>query len=133
MAATERAIAVSLNGCLVFKRPVNRFEDSLVWIRDSERGRRMEAWEAGDDSGLYGGVGADTAVAELLERVRSVDAERRIEAAREIRWLTKTSSKNRRQLSGAVDPLVSMLRSESPEGTQAAILALLNLAVKDER
>lgn len=130
MAATERAIAVSLNGCLVFKRPVNRFDDSLVWIRDSERGRRMEAW---DDSGLYGGVGADTAVAELLERVRSVDAESRIEAAREIRWLTKTSSKNRRQLSGAVDPLVSMLRSESPEGTQAAILALLNLAVKDER
>ncbi|XP_020572157.1 U-box domain-containing protein 4-like [Phalaenopsis equestris] len=88
----------------------------------------MEAWVAFEDSGVYGGV-----VVELLERVCSVDAECRIEAAREIRWLTKTSSKNRRQLAGAVEALVSMLRSEIPEEAQAAVLALLNLAVKDER
>ncbi|PKU74538.1 U-box domain-containing protein 4-like [Dendrobium catenatum] len=93
----------------------------------------MEAWVADEDFAVYSCVGAAAPVEELLERLCSVDAECRIEAAREIRWLTKTSSKNRRQLAGAVGQLVSMLQSESQEGAQAAILALLNLAVKDER
>ncbi|XP_071692932.1 U-box domain-containing protein 45 [Rutidosis leptorrhynchoides] len=55
-----------------------------------------------------------------------------IEAAKEIRQLTKTSQRCRRQFSGAIRPLVSMLWSQSLEANEAALLALLNLAVKDE-
>ncbi|XP_023753991.1 U-box domain-containing protein 4 [Lactuca sativa] len=56
----------------------------------------------------------------------------KIEAANEIRRLTKTSQRCRRQFSAAIKPLVSMLSSPSPEANEAALLALLNLAVKDE-
>lgn len=69
----------------------------------------------------------------IMERIRSVDVDCRIQAAREIRRLTKTSSMHRRHLSAAVEPLVVMLRSGEPQSGEAAILALLNLAVKDER
>ncbi|KAJ0971950.1 hypothetical protein J5N97_019909 [Dioscorea zingiberensis] len=63
----------------------------------------------------------------------SEDVDRRIGLAREIRQLTKMSTKHRRQLSGAIEPLVLMLRCGEPEATEAAILALINLAIKDER
>ncbi|XP_024978210.1 U-box domain-containing protein 3-like isoform X2 [Cynara cardunculus var. scolymus] len=56
----------------------------------------------------------------------------KIEAAKEIRRLTKTSQRCRRQFSDAIVPLVSMLRSPSIEAKAAALLALLNLAVQDE-
>lgn len=57
----------------------------------------------------------------------------RIEAAKEIRRLTKTSQRCRKQFSSAIKPLVSMLRLEGDEeANEAALLALLNLAVKDE-
>ncbi|KAJ0971586.1 hypothetical protein J5N97_019545 [Dioscorea zingiberensis] len=69
----------------------------------------------------------------IIEGMFSEDVDRRIGSAREIRRLTKNSTKHRRQLSGAIEPLVSMLRCGEPEATEAAILALLNLAVKDER
>ncbi|XP_073006698.1 U-box domain-containing protein 9-like [Typha latifolia] len=80
--------------------------------------------------------GGDAAAVEgILDRIRleGGDGNGRIEAAREIRRLTKTSSKHRRLLSDAIPPLVSMLRSGSGEHAEVAILALLNLAVKDER
>ncbi|KAK6913562.1 hypothetical protein RJ641_023163 [Dillenia turbinata] len=54
------------------------------------------------------------------------------EAAKEIRRLTKTSQLRRRQLSSAIVPLVSMLSSSSLDAAESALLALLNLAVKDE-
>ncbi|CAI9282701.1 unnamed protein product [Lactuca saligna] len=56
----------------------------------------------------------------------------KIQAAKEIRRLTKTSQSCRRQFSDAIVPLVSMLRSPSLEAKAAALLALLNLAVQDE-
>jgi vacuolar protein 8 len=56
----------------------------------------------------------------------------KLEAAREIRRLTKTSHRSRRQFSAAVEPLVGMLCVDSDELNEAALLALLNLAVKDE-
>ncbi|RRT34539.1 hypothetical protein B296_00058947 [Ensete ventricosum] len=83
-----------------------------------------------------GGTEAEKTAAEMsaiMERIRSEDEESRVQAAGEIRRLTKTSSKHRRQLSDAIEPLVSLLRSGSPESGEAAILALLNLAVGDER
>ncbi|KAJ9561946.1 hypothetical protein OSB04_007106 [Centaurea solstitialis] len=56
----------------------------------------------------------------------------KIQAAKEIRRLTKTSQRCRRQFSDAIVPLVSMLLSPSIEAKAAALLALLNLAVQDE-
>ncbi|KAI3726422.1 hypothetical protein L1987_66219 [Smallanthus sonchifolius] len=56
----------------------------------------------------------------------------KIQAAKDIRRLTKTSQRLRRQFSDAVPPLVSMLRYPSLEAKSAALLALLNLAVQDE-
>lgn len=73
------------------------------------------------------------AVQAILDRVRAGGQESRAEAAREIRRLTRTSSENRRLLSGAILPLVSMLRSGARGCSEAAVLALLNLAVQDER
>ncbi|KAI3712961.1 hypothetical protein L1987_71531 [Smallanthus sonchifolius] len=55
-----------------------------------------------------------------------------LEAAKQIRRLTKTSHRCRRQFSSAIKPLVSMLYSHSHEAHEAALLAILNLAVKDE-
>ncbi|THU46030.1 hypothetical protein C4D60_Mb09t00660 [Musa balbisiana] len=83
-----------------------------------------------------GGTEAEKTAAEMsaiMERIRLEDEESRVQAAREIRRLTKTSSKHRRQLSDAIEPLVSLLRSGIPESGEVAILALLNLAVGDER
>ncbi|KAJ0985721.1 hypothetical protein J5N97_004077 [Dioscorea zingiberensis] len=88
---------------------------------------------------LVGEVSSDSSAARaaalqaIMEGISSGDENLRIEAAREIRRLTKTSTKHRRQLSGAIEPLVSMLRDGGRECGEAAILALLNLAVKDER
>ncbi|XP_020099125.1 U-box domain-containing protein 4-like [Ananas comosus] len=94
-----------------------------TWSRSSGEG-------SGEGSG---GAASSASLGEIMERIRSDDREGRIEAAREIRRLTKTSSRHRRWLSGAVPPLVAMLRSGSEESAEAAILALLNLGVKDER
>ncbi|KAI5074637.1 hypothetical protein GOP47_0010598 [Adiantum capillus-veneris] len=59
----------------------------------------------------------------------------RLQAAREIRKLTKTSARSRVYLAaaGAITPLVSMLKVSSAEVKEAALLALLNLAVRNER
>ncbi|KAG1366319.1 U-box domain-containing protein 7 [Cocos nucifera] len=97
----------------------------------------MASSEARVSGGVSVGVGVgwcEEAEAQgIVERIRSEDVKCRIQAAREIRRLTKTSSKHRRQLSGAIEPLVSMLQSGDPDSGEAAILALLNLAVRDER
>lgn len=88
--------------------------------------------ESSSSRGLDGRVSA-AELQSIIDRVRSGAEEQKVQAAMEIRRLTKTSSRNRRHLSRAVDPLVAMLRSPSDESCEAAMLALLNLAVKDER
>ncbi|KAL9994595.1 putative armadillo-like helical protein [Helianthus debilis subsp. tardiflorus] len=60
------------------------------------------------------------------------DPSSKIQAAKEIRRLTKTSHRFRRHFSDAIPPLVSMLRYPSVESNAAALLALVNLAVQDE-
>ena len=72
------------------------------------------------------------AVRRALELLQLNDPVLRVQAARDIRRLTKTSQRCRRQLRQAVAPLVSMLRVDSPEFHEPALLALLNLAVQDE-
>ncbi|KAL6960898.1 hypothetical protein U1Q18_038664 [Sarracenia purpurea var. burkii] len=71
-------------------------------------------------------------VNQTLHLIRSDDPSSQIQAAKEIRRLTKKSHRCRRQFSAAVSPLVDMLRADSAEANEAALLALLNLAVKDE-
>ncbi|XP_068642843.1 U-box domain-containing protein 4-like [Aristolochia californica] len=71
-------------------------------------------------------------VQQTVELILSNDWTLKVEGAREIRRLTKTSSKHRRLFSDAIEPLVSMLQSENFDCNEAALLALLNLAVKDE-
>ncbi|XP_027336386.1 U-box domain-containing protein 4 [Abrus precatorius] len=73
------------------------------------------------------------AVRRALQLLNSGEPELRLQAARDIRRLTKTSQRCRRQLAEAVGPLVSMLRVDSAESHEHALLALLNLAVKDEK
>lgn len=73
------------------------------------------------------------AVRRALHLINSGEPHLCLQAARDIRRLTKTSQRCRRQLSQAVGPLVSMLRVDSPESHESALLALLNLAVKDEK
>lgn len=89
----------------------------------------------GEGSG-YCGSERRVSLAELqgiMDRIRYGTEEHKVQAALEIRRLTKTSSRNRRNLSAAIEPLVSMLRFGSSGSSEAAILGLLNLAVKDER
>ncbi|KAF8407669.1 hypothetical protein HHK36_006804 [Tetracentron sinense] len=78
-------------------------------------------------------VRTPTIVHQTMKLIQSEDPNSEIQAARDIRRLTKTSQKHRRLFSGAIEPLVSMLRSDSLECNEAALLALLNLAVKDEK
>ncbi|RRT70554.1 hypothetical protein B296_00015003 [Ensete ventricosum] len=84
-------------------------------------------------SDLGGGGRVAVLVQGIMERIGSEDEDDRIQAAREIRRMTKTSAKHRRYLSESIEPLVSMLRYGSPECGEAAMLGLLNLAVRDER
>ncbi|CAL9147442.1 unnamed protein product [Musa hybrid cultivar] len=93
---------------------------------------RVSSREGSSDCGGTGRVSA-AELQGIMDRIRSRVEEHKVQAAMDIRRLTKTSSRNRRHLSPAVEPLVSMLRSRSSESNEAAILALLNLAVKDER
>ncbi|CAK7339050.1 unnamed protein product, partial [Dovyalis caffra] len=79
---------------------------------------------------------SSSAVRRALLLIQSDDLSLKIEAAKEIRRLTKTSQRCRRQLACAVKPLVCMLRvgdDDSVESNESALLALLNLAVKDEK
>ncbi|OIT27232.1 PREDICTED: U-box domain-containing protein 4-like [Nicotiana attenuata] len=71
-------------------------------------------------------------VEKTLYLVQSEDPILKVLGARDIRRLTKSSLRYRRQFSDAVKPLVDMLRSTSFEFIEAALLALLNLSVKDE-
>ncbi|XP_019154527.1 PREDICTED: U-box domain-containing protein 3-like [Ipomoea nil] len=75
---------------------------------------------------------SSTVVTQTLRLVESDDPDAKVRAAREIRRLTKTSQRYRRLFCNAVAPLVDMLRSTSLQSNQAALLALLNLAVKDD-
>ncbi|WMV18221.1 hypothetical protein MTR67_011606 [Solanum verrucosum] len=72
-------------------------------------------------------------VEKTLYLILSDDPNLKLQGAKDIRRLTKSSLRYRRHFSDAVKPLVDMLRnSPSVEYNEAALLALLNLSVKDE-
>ncbi|KAK9742546.1 hypothetical protein RND81_03G180700 [Saponaria officinalis] len=72
-------------------------------------------------------------VDQVLNLMKSDAPDSIIIAAQEIRRLTKTSQRCRRQLCSAIPQLVTMLRVNSLDSAEFALLALLNLAVKDEQ
>lgn len=76
---------------------------------------------------------AISALEKIMDGVTSGEENRMVDAAREIRRLTKNSSKNRRHLSKTIEPLVLMLENGSVACNESALIALLNLAVRDER
>ncbi|GLU10684.1 hypothetical protein SLE2022_274700 [Rubroshorea leprosula] len=78
--------------------------------------------------------GATSAVHHVLHLIKSDDPDSKLQAAKDIRCLTKTWQRCRALLSDAIKPLVSMLQADSPPSHhESALLALHNLAVKDEK
>ncbi|XP_031480423.1 U-box domain-containing protein 3 [Nymphaea colorata] len=61
--------------------------------------------------------------------------EQRIQAARDIRKLARSSVRTRSSFAaaGVIPPLISMLNSSEIDAKEASLLALLNLAVRNER
>ncbi|KAH6810326.1 ARM repeat superfamily protein [Perilla frutescens var. frutescens] len=81
----------------------------------------------------YGdGDEASSAVKQTIMLLQSGDPSSAVQAAKDIRRLTKTSRRHRRHFSAAVTPLVDMLCGGSAHAKEAALAALLNLAVKDD-
>ncbi|PQQ20718.1 U-box domain-containing protein 3 [Prunus yedoensis var. nudiflora] len=84
-----------------------------------------------------------TLILEISSKLIHGDLEAKIEAARDIRNLVRksssssssSSSKTRSKLgaAGVISPLVLMLCSPNPDARQVSLLALLNLAVRNER
>lgn len=77
------------------------------------------------------GTTSSTIICDILHNPDN-DVFIKLKAAKDIRRLTKSSHRCRRQFSDAIPPLVSMLYSPSLDAKTAALLALLNLAVQDE-
>ena len=78
----------------------------------------------------------ETQIVELSERIMNGDLKTQIEAARDIRKLVrKSSAKTRTKLAavGVIQPLIFMLLSPNYDARHASLLALLNLAVRNER
>lgn len=96
--------------------------------RGSEALLDMEALEKGSLINKQG-------IQEILWSLLYGMGDSRIQAAHEIRKLTKSSAKCRAYFAaaGVIIPLVSMLKSSSSDVKEAALLALLNLAVRNER
>ncbi|KAK8476151.1 hypothetical protein V6N13_128034 [Hibiscus sabdariffa] len=77
-----------------------------------------------------------TLVAELSQKLITGDLQAKIEAARDVRKVVmKSSGKTRSKFAaaGVIPPLVSMLSGPNLDARQASLLALLNLAVRNER
>jgi len=71
----------------------------------------------------------------LSEKLTNGNLNTKIEAAREIRRMVRKSSKTRSKIAdaGVIQPLIFMLSSSNTDARQSSLLALLNLAVRNER
>ncbi|GAV68442.1 Arm domain-containing protein, partial [Cephalotus follicularis] len=77
-----------------------------------------------------------TLIVELSDKLINGDLRTKIEAARDIRKVVRKSSVKTRSkfaAAGVIQPLVFMLRSPNLDARQSSLLALLNLAVRNER
>ncbi|PRQ52453.1 putative aminoacyltransferase, E1 ubiquitin-activating enzyme [Rosa chinensis] len=114
-------------------------EQSTVGVEEEEEEERHEISESWSQR-------KQTLILEISSKLINGDLEAKIEAARDIRNLVRKSSsssssssssaaKTRLKLgaSGVIPPLVTMLVSPNPDARQASLLALLNLAVRNDR
>ncbi|KAA8524897.1 hypothetical protein F0562_011320 [Nyssa sinensis] len=77
-----------------------------------------------------------TLIEEMAEKLINGDLDTKIQAARDIRKLARKSSVKTRSkfaAAGVIQPLVLMLVSSNLDAREASLLALLNLAVRNER
>ncbi|KAK9284286.1 hypothetical protein L1049_023456 [Liquidambar formosana] len=77
-----------------------------------------------------------TLIQEVAQKLINGDLETKIQAARDIRKLVRSSSvktRSRFAAAGVIQPLISMLLSSNLDAREASLLALLNLAVRNER
>lgn len=69
--------------------------------------------------------------------INGEDLKTKIQAAREIRKLVRNSSsvkaRSKFAAAGVIQPLVFMLGSDNPDARETSLLALLNLAARNER
>ncbi|KAF5746184.1 ARM repeat superfamily protein [Tripterygium wilfordii] len=98
-----------------------------------------------DDESTVTSVAADeetwnhrkqTRILELSTKLINGDLQTQIEAARDIRKVVRKSSAKTRSkfaAAGVIQPLVEMLLSPNLDARHASLLALLNLAVRNER
>ncbi|CAJ1970600.1 unnamed protein product [Sphenostylis stenocarpa] len=94
--------------------------------------------EAESEASSAWNLGKHTQIIELSEKLLNGNLAAKIEAAREIRKMVRKSSsstKIRAKLAavGVIEPLVLMLSSSNIDARQSSLLALLNLAVRNER
>ncbi|KAL0381452.1 UNVERIFIED_CONTAM: hypothetical protein Sangu_0209500 [Sesamum angustifolium] len=107
-------------------------EDSSSSSGSSHRRVVSATSDADDGTPRASSPSASSTVAQTLMLLESDDPNLRVQAAKDIRRLTKTSQRYRRHFSGAVGPLVDMLRCGCADANEAALAAILNLAVKDD-
>jgi len=81
-----------------------------------------------------------TQIMEIAETLINGDLHSQIQAAREIRRIvrfssssSKTKTRSKFAAVGVIQPLIAMLSSISLEAREAALLALLNLGVRNEQ
>lgn len=80
-------------------------------------------------------------IVEIAEKLINGDLQSQIQAARDIRRIIRSSSsssssaktRSRFTAAGVIQPLISMLSYGNADAREAALLALLNLAVRNER
>lgn len=116
-----------------------------VGVREQEGEEEVEAWNQRKQ----------TQILQLSEKLNNGDLKSQIEAARDIRKLVRKSSsssssssaaaassssssssmktRSRLAAAGVIQPLVFMLVSPSLDAREASLLALLNIAVRNER
>jgi vacuolar protein 8 len=109
-----------------------------VGVREQEGEEEVQTWNQRKQAQIL----------QLSEKLNHGDLESQIEAARDIRKLVRKSSSSSSSLSsssssmktrsrlaaaGVIQPLVFMLVSPSLDAREASLLALLNIAVRNER
>jgi vacuolar protein 8 len=104
-----------------------------VGVREQEGEEEVQTWNQRKQAQIL----------QLSEKLNHGDLESQIEAARDIRKLVRKSSsssssssmktRSRLAAAGVIQPLVFMLVSPSLDAREASLLALLNIAVRNER
>lgn len=114
-------------------RMETRSRSQPIWRRQTERfGPRIISSPAVESRADLSGI--ETDVRKLVDALKSDSAETQREASGELRLLAKHNMDNRIVIAncGAIDLLVSLLRSPDTKIQENAVTALLNLSINDD-